>query len=249
MSDLKDSTTKAIKWDSNNVESEISLPQAKIDTTWYDYSNKQWANIYTNNNGNKAYWVWIPRYAYKISNPHTATATQIDIKFLAGTSNVAADGSSLDGYIIHPGFTFGDTQLSGIWVAKYEASSSDSNKLETTGTYKGANTGGGDVINLQVRVLPDVYSWRNISVGNSQTVSMNMTNSDGTIGTTLNMDTHLMKNVEWGAIAYLSQSKYGTVPWINPYSDSNNNSRKMKTGYAGSSKDSDPIAEGRFKFI
>ncbi len=146
---------------------------------------------------------------------------------------------------MHPGFTFGNTQLSGIWVAKYEASSTDPNKTEATGTYyAGANTGGGNVNNLQVRVLPDVYSWRNVNVGNTQTVSMSMTNSDGSVGTTVNLDTHLIKNMEWGVIAYFSQSKYGQEPWINPYGDQNNNSRKMKTGYAGLSKDTTEIAEG-----
>ncbi|MDD3303600.1 MAG: hypothetical protein PHP54_01630 [Clostridia bacterium] len=236
---LPSATTKAIKWNTNNVESEMEITAADQDTSWYDYANKKWANIYTNNNGNKAYWVWIPRYAYKIDNPHTTTAEQINIKFLSGTSNVASDGSSIEGYTVHPAFTFGETQLSGIWVAKYEASSSDPKKVDGSGY-----TGGGNTTDLQVRVLPDVYSWRNIVIGNMQTVSMNMTSSGGSVGIDSNVDTHQMKNIEWGAVAYLCQSIYGEEPWVNPYGDWTEGLYKLKTGYAGASKDSGPLSEG-----
>ncbi len=245
VSNLQVSTTKAIKWDASNNESQIDITIAKDDTSWYDYSNKKWANILTSNNGNNAYWVWIPRYAYKIDNPHSSTSEKINIIFLAGISNKCADGSELpSGYIIHPAFTFGDKQLKGIWVAKYEASSSNPNRRESTGTYAGAYTGGGDDTSLQVRVLPNIYSWRNIATGNMQTVCMNMTNNQGTIGTNLNLDTHQMKNIEWGAIAYLSQSIYGEEPWINPYGDTIKTSMKLKTGYAGNTKNSSGLAEG-----
>ncbi|MDD3304299.1 MAG: hypothetical protein PHP54_05215 [Clostridia bacterium] len=240
LSYLPSATTKVVKWDASNVETEMEITAADKDSSWYDYAQKKWANIYTNNNGNKAYWVWIPRYAYKIDNPHTTTAEKINIKFLSGTSNVASDGSSIEGYTIHPAFTFGDTQLSGIWVAKYEASSSDSNKVDSSG----ANFGGGNTTALQVRVLPDVYSWRNIHTGNMQTVSMNMTSSNGSVGTSTNIDTHQMKNIEWGAVAYLCQSQYGQEPWNNPYGDWTAGSYKLKTGYAGASKDSGGLVEG-----
>lgn len=237
---LPEATTKAIKWDSSNVESQLTLSQASTDTTWYDYSTKKWANIKTSNNGNDAYWVWIPRYAYKITTPHTTTAQQINIIFLAGTSNNPADGTALpSGYIVHPGFTFGGKQLTGIWVAKYEASSNTPNAVDGTGYTGGSNTGA-----LQVRSVPNVYSWRNISVGNSQTASMNMVTAQGSVGTTTNIDSHLIKNIEWGAVAYLSQSMYGTEPWINPYGDRTAGSYKMKTGYSGENKDSGQLVEG-----
>ncbi len=73
---------------------------------------------------------------------------------------------------------------------------------------------------------------------------MNIASSSGSVGTTANVDTHQMKNVEWGAVAYLSQSKYGTEPWINPYGDMTAGSYKLKTGYAGTSKDNGALAEG-----
>ena len=61
-------------------------------------------------------WVWIPRYEYKIENPHTSTAEEIKVNFIKDTKKEAASG-----YIMHPGFTFGDDELTGIWVAKFEA--------------------------------------------------------------------------------------------------------------------------------
>jgi hypothetical protein len=201
---------------------------------------KKWANIKTSNNGNNAYWVWIPRYAYKINNPNTTTTETINIKFLSGTSNLPADGTALPAdYIVHPAFTFGGVELRGIWVAKFEASSSNPIKVEGT-----SYTGGGNDTALQVRVLPNVYSWRNIQIGNMQTVCMNMTSGSGSVGTTTNIDTHQMKNSEWGAVAYLTQSIYGknAEVWINPCGDST--VYKMKTGYAGAQVNSVSLAEG-----
>ena len=240
LSYLPTATTVAIKWDGSNVESNLTLAVADADTTWYDYTTKKWSNIKTSNNGNDAYWVWIPRYAYKIDHPHTTTAEPINIKFLGGATNTPADGSTLpDDYIVHPAFTFGDKQLSGIWVAKYEASSETPNITDGSGY-----TGGGNTAALQVRILPNVYSWRNISAGNIQTVSMNMVSAQGSIGTTTNLDSHQMKNIEWGAVAYLAQSIYGQEPWVNPYGDSTASAYKLKTGYSGASKDCGALAEG-----
>ncbi len=240
---LPEATTKAIKWDSSLKETEMAISQANTDTSWYDYSAKKWANIITNNNGNKAYWVWIPRYAYKITYPHSSTTQTVDIKFLMGTTNKLADGSDLpSGYIVHPAFTFGDKELTGIWVAKFEASSSDPNKVTDDGLFAGYKTGGGNDTSLQVRVLPDVYSWSAITEGNVQTVIMNMQNSNGSVGINANVDTHQIKNTEWGAVAYLSQSVYGQEPWTNVYCELEdlgdyNFTMGFKTGYSGSSKD------------
>ena len=35
--------------------------------TWYDYGNKNWANIKTTANGYEGWWTWVPRYAYMLS--------------------------------------------------------------------------------------------------------------------------------------------------------------------------------------
>ena len=83
--------------------------------------NSRWAN--TTLDGK--YYVWIPRYCYKIyDNPEEegyeeyitqeeGKSYRIDVKFLSGTSTQAPEG-----YIVHPAFKFGEEELEGIWVGK-----------------------------------------------------------------------------------------------------------------------------------
>ena len=58
------------------------------------------------------------------------------------------------------------------------------------------------------------------------TVCRNMQNEGGALEGSNNIDSHMMKNMEWGAVAILSQSKYGVFNpesknegqvWNNPY--------------------------------
>ena len=196
---------------------------------WYDYNAQMWANAVTASATNRAtylaaasgtlipeadiltYMVWIPRYGYQIATGyHLSTTGTINIKFLQGTTNTTPDstpivtiptytGSVQTNYIKHPAFTFGATELTGLWVAKFEVSG-------TT---------------IDVDSKPSVTSLRNIDVGIMFDASRNMeTNARYGWGTTgANIDTHLMKNSEWGAVAYLSKSIYGQNTneiWINP---------------------------------
>ena len=83
----------------------------------------------------------------------------------------------------HPAFTFGNQELKGFWVGKFEVSGSTS----------------------QITIKPNVSSLRNTNVSSFFTAIQNMS----TIYS-LNGDSHMIKNMEWGAVAYLSHSKYGT---------------------------------------
>ena len=156
-----------IKWNaSGNVVTITST-----DISWYNYANKQWANAQT---ADGSMWVWIPRYEYKIPTSHTSNDQTIDVKFISGT-NTAADS----GYIMHPAFTFGSTQLTGIWVAKFEASGTTS----------------------AVDVKPGVASLRSITISDMFTASRNMEINSrygwGTSGS--GIDTHLMKKYRMGS--------------------------------------------------
>lgn len=42
-------------------------------TNWYNYSNQEWANIYAENDGIGSYYVWIPRYCYKIDSENSVS--------------------------------------------------------------------------------------------------------------------------------------------------------------------------------
>ena len=47
-----------IKWDGS-----AWVNTTEIDPEWYDYEEKEWANVQT---ADGSFWVWIPRYAYRI---------------------------------------------------------------------------------------------------------------------------------------------------------------------------------------
>ena len=112
----------------------------------------------------------------------------------------------------HPAFLAFNTN--GIWVGKFE-----------TG-YSGATSTGGAEKNTtevdKVIVKPNVYSWMNIQVANAFTVSYNYKRE---------LESHMMKNTEWGAVAYLSHSIYGISDSIRI-----NNNSSYKIGYSAVSE-------------
>ena len=240
-----------VTWDLNEAGTEYVPNDTQITQpeNWYDYENGKWANIKTTNEteGLEAYWVWIPRYEYKVPEVTQTTATQIDVRFIGTDKKEGAEGytkqsdgtiKSSDGYTIHPAFTNagngGFGELDGIWVAKFEA-------VSNTPT---ASNGGGNATNLKVQVIPNQPSWRYIQTTNIFTACRKMTN-EGEVLEGSTVDSHMMKNTEWGAVAILSQSKYGV---FNPESSTgangdatyqvwNNSSSSYITGSVGTSKD------------
>lgn len=153
-----------------------------------EYGSSHWANARLNGN----YYVWIPRYAYKIDNNVTypsqsGESHKIDVKFISKdvtqTNIVEKLGAEYADYIVHPAFTFGTQDLSGLWVGKYETSGEET----------------------APKIVPNVTSKRNIN-----TLAMfNMAKRVVTEEQKANYDAHMMKNIEWGAVAYLTQSQYG----------------------------------------
>ncbi len=206
---------------------------ANTQKKWYSYENKEWANavILVENPSQEyvkgdviqesdieSYFVWIPRYKYQIfdegnyttyieSKPSTSIAKEIQIEFETNAVE-ASTGSTKGEWLTHPAFTNFD--VNGIWVGKYE-----------TG-YKGATSKETAQVNAmdssKVIVKPNVYSWRSINISNMFKTAYNYER---------NLDSHMMKNTEWGAVAYLSHSKYG----INTEVRINNNSAYL-TGYS-----------------
>ena len=183
------------------------------DKEWYDYTGKKWANAKTSDG---SMWVWIPRYAYSItSGYHSSSAGNIEVEFMKGLTNETSTGrttfqnsSGQGNWNIHPAFNYGQT-VSGIWVAKFEASRSNATS---------SNAGSNNTIKIQ----PGVQSWRSITVNDIYTNCLNYNKT---------LNSHMMKNDEWGAVAYLSKSKYGKQNeevWIN-------NSSSHITGSAGNS--------------
>ncbi len=207
--------------------------------SWYNYCEQKWANAVilvnspsqTYNVGDtiqesdiESYFVWIPRYKYKLfhANQEDGTteqlsesiAQEIEIEFESKDTPVS-NGSKDGEWLTHPAFTNFD--VNGLWVGKFE-----------TG-YKGSTSVASAQVNssdsTKIQVKPNVYSWRNNSVGNFFKAMYNYNRE---------LDSHMMKNTEWGAVAYLSHSKYG----INDEARINNNSNYL-TGYAANTKDAE----------
>lgn len=232
------SNTYYVAWDLNEVGTEYIPNEIQMESengtknsapsNWYDYTQgvNHWANVKTTGGGNDCYWVWIPRYAYKVPT-RSSKAETIEIKFLKDDTNIPIGetteitNTTPGTWVVHPAFTnegnggFGN--LTGIWVAKFEASSS--NVSVATVENDLATKGGGDTNSLQVRVIPNVTSWRGITVNNIFTVCRNLTETGNSLENTSNLNSHMMKNTEWGAVAYLSRSVYGKngEVWNNPY--------------------------------
>lgn len=242
--------TYYVAWNENTEKTAYNSDEKKMSENvepdnWYDYTSgtNHWANIKTTGGGNDCYWVWIPRYAYKVP-AKGSTAETIEIKFLDKATNIPIGETEAitnttptpGTWVVHPAFTNagngGFGELTGIWVAKFEASSS--NVSETTVASDLTTTGGGDVTNLQVRVKPNVTSWRGITVNNIFTVCRNLTASGNSLEGTSGIDSHMMKNTEWGAVAYLSMSVYGKngEVWNNPYYNNTTNYSPI-TGLCG----------------
>jgi len=191
--------------------------------------------------------VWIPRYAYSINaggyradNTGTETEAQtnanpnkkIDVTFLVGTTDDDMNGVSYAkdynadtitvGHatpkIVHPGFTFGNKELAGIWVGKFEVSGTVlvAGKLQYVGNGDGTTDTQLYAPNAStyVQILPNAISWGCITIGESEYQAMKMGTNSTYYGWN-NVNTHLMKNSEWGVAAYLAYSQYGQVPEMN----------------------------------
>ena len=223
---------------------------------WYDYANKEWANVVLgdatfNSDGtldeSKTYsqLVWIPRFAYQITTYyHTATdgAGNINVVFIDENnqnkektkiysttypSATAGATTGMSDYVVHPAFDYDGKHLAGFWMGKYKSSHTGCTTDKTTG--QAIYTG-----NEIMTVKANVTSWRMISIGDAFTTCLNMNKSGNPYGLHSSdavVDPHMVKNDEWGAAAYLSKSVYGKNTeevWIN------NNSNYI-TGQAGDS--------------
>jgi len=170
--------------------------------------------------------VWIPRYTYTVWNYNldgtvTSEPQEIQIEFEKGTSsngeitcedNVqgTSDGTASGTkatvsevcYIdetectdsicngktyTHPAFTFGDEELEGFWIGKFEL----------TGTAETITT------------KPNLKAFDSGKVSDFDNYLRGLNNSGNIYGFSTFDDTHMIKNLEWGAVAYLSHSKYG----------------------------------------
>ena len=219
---------------------------ADLYSNWYDYDAHEWANAilidqnntttknkYLNVDGTYKYgtvieetdilqmYVWVPRYKYQLFNVSGSNSSPQMIEVEFESANTAkSSGTQNNEWLTHPAFTFGTTELNGIWVGKFEPSNSTSD----------------------VKIIPNVSSLRMQTVGSMFNASCAIESNSKYGLSSSEVDTHMMKNMEWGAVAYLTNSKYGRYEasgscissgceiWINNNSD-------FTTGCAGGSVD------------
>ena len=206
---------KKVYWEEDGTE--VTEGDAGFDESkWYEYKeqsgdttsggNSHWANVKTEDG---SYFVWIPRYAYRIvyfDTPENAEAYRADKSQTTGIIGysdargivdtegktpsdlqdpVTSIGIGENKLRTHPVFETDldqggwSNKLEGIWVAKYEASEGTNNKP---------------------KFEPGVISWRDETIGDMYEIAYEYDR---------NKESHLMKNSEWGAVAYLAESKYG----------------------------------------
>ena len=213
----------------------------KFENRWYNYDNHMWANAVTVTSTNRTtylnakvgteipmtdintMWVWIPRFnAATPSNYNGGTKAlpnAIDVTF------VKPNETALDA------FTFGTKQLSGFWYGKFELSHTTLVSNTTANNLGCTNETCTNANNILIKPSVTILRYNNISNFFFASRSMEQTgNSFGFVST--EVDTHMSKNNEWGAVAYLTQSIYGrcTNSTLCVEIGINNNST-YKTGY------------------
>lgn len=234
----------AIKWEGNDW---VKVDDPDNDTSWYDYANQEWANAVTGDCETPgdydtcSMWVWIPRYAYQITkcysqgpstciNPITNNqAGEIDVKFLIDDTNTTSDSTTIyednatdTHYVLHPAFIFGDKQLTGIWVAKFEMSGEEATLASKPNVIARLSLKVGTMFTWTRNMEKNAnYGWTPIPSGATLGSNGIFSTESGANPDYNGIDTHMMKNIEWGAVAYLSQSTFGKNAEITINSDSN----------------------------
>ena len=200
-----------------------------------------------------AYYAYIPRYEYQVCRPNASdlvtgiaavgcpsditTPYDFNIQFQKPHQTTAYDGTTVGGWATHPAFTFGTTDLAGIWVGKYETSSPDA--ISSTVTAAAAVTNG------TVRIKPNQngLNYQNLSTQFATAQSFaNPTapNYQGLNSTTT--DTRMARDADWGAATYLATSSYGKgaanpVYINNCLDDTTWSNFNKRTGWSGTAAD------------
>ncbi len=247
--------------ETNSVWKKANTNNIDKNNPWYSYNSTgeykgMWANAVTVTGTNRTkylnatpgttipmddintMWVWIPRFnATTPSNYNGGTQDNpgaIDVTF------VKANETAIDA------FTFGTKELNGFWYAKFEtshttlASSTTNNNLGCTNEI--CSNANGIIIKPSVKSL----RYNNVSKFFFASRSMEQTgNSFGFVST--EVDTHMSKNNEWGAVAYLTQSIYGRCTSSTSCTEVGiNNNKSYITGYGAPAGSDTSVTNGAY---
>ncbi len=231
-----------------NQNGENIVKKASQKDAWYDYTGKKWANAVILKDENEtykageqipedkieSYFVWIPKFEYKIfsttnyndldgiNENYNANEHAIEVRFKnESTADTTSECKSpnksgdlgtctIGKWMTHPAFVDGFEGKRGMWVGKFEPSNAAGHENMI------------DPDNLQIK--PNAVSWRNIQPAQA---------FYSTYDYKRELDSHMMKNTEWGAVAYLTHSIYGRCNSLTNCSEVRiNNNTNYITGYA-----------------
>ena len=248
--------------EANSVWKKADKNNSQKDYRWYSYSSTgeykgMWANAVTVKEANRqtylnakpgttismdditTMWVWIPRFnAVTPSNYNGGTQAKpnaIDVTF------VKQNETAIDAFI------FGNKNLSGFWYGKFEIS----HTTLVSGTIAGNNLGctnetcsnaNGIIIKPSVKILV-----RN-DISNCFYASRSMEQPNNSFGfVSSEVDTHMSKNNEWGAVAYLTQSIYGRCTSSTSCTEIGiNNNDSYITGYGAPAGSNSSVTNGTY---
>ncbi len=195
-----------------------TVTYADVYNEWYNYTNKEWANAVILNDGIthevgdtipesdiESYFVWIPRYRYQIfdeGNYTTHIGNAKPAESIAHTINIEFENKDVDS---------SNGKVKDAWLTHPAFTNFDVNGI-WIGKFEISNNG------TTIQVKPNLPAWINVNIKTFFT-TMKSYNT--------NLDSHMLKNTEWGAAAYLSHSVYG----INGEIRINNNFDHI-TGYS-----------------
>ena len=157
---------------------------------WYNYTKEapMWANVMLDDSSNTIY-VWIPRFAYKVQDFYLGMgftdvpAAAIDVVFLKGTSDIMPNDEALPlGYQVHPAFKYKDENGVTVNLPGFWVAKRNVDFADSLIT--------GDGI-----IAKEAVKLENLHPG--------LVSADNRI------ESHLIKNSEWAAVAYLSQHTVG----------------------------------------
>ncbi|MCI5733884.1 MAG: hypothetical protein MR297_01730 [Tenericutes bacterium] len=223
---------------------------------WYDYNNGMWANAVTVTSSSRSkylnasigtsismndintMWVWIPRFnavtpiGYNGGTKDNPGA--IDVTF------VKQNETAIDA------FTFGTKQLSGFWYGKFETSHSTLASITTANNLGCTNETCSNANGIIIK--PNVKSLRYNNVSNFFFASRSMEQTGNSFGfVSSEVDTHMSKNNEWGAVAYLTQSIYGRCTSSTTCTEIGiNNNRSFITGYGAPAGSAETVSNGAY---
>ena len=197
-----------------------TVTYADTSKEWYNYCEKEWANaVHLVDNPSKeykigdtilerdirSYFVWIPKYKYRLWNVNVTDAEVLEhaIDIIFDTNNTTnIEGESC----VTPMLSGESGECDNGEYMTHSAFIS----MDVDGFWVGKFEPAGSITNITVK--PNQSSIRSQNVYNMFVNSYNYSREN---------DSHMMKNTEWGAVAYLSHSTYGINREVNI---NNNNS-------------------------